>query len=481
MVTKTIDKALFFERLGYEPFPEQKLYHNSKARFRIPVCGRRFGKSLMAARDLEPDLFVPHSRHWIVGPTYDLAEKEFRVIWDDLIVKQGFGKDKRIKKAYNKRAGEMYINFTPWNTVLEVRTADKPENLVGEALDRVIMSEAAKHKHETWERYIRPALSDKRGSADFVTTPEGFNWLYNMWLHGQNPDFPDFDSWRFPSWTNKVVYPGGYEDEEIQLLLRTTTPEWFLQEIGADFASFVGKIYGEFDETQHVKKVEYDPTLPNYMFFDWGFARPLAAMEVQIAKVGGQEEVRVWREHYAANRTLEEHIEIMKRREQPEGYKIDMCFGDSADPAAVMYISEHLAPCGADDAAKKNWREGVDLVKSFLRLRHDGVSFTEDDVPIMTPGYFVDYSCENHIYEMNNYRTKANLLTGQEHSAMGVANRSADHSLDAVRYGLMHIFKLGATHRLADTELARTVSGAPAPRIKPMFQYSGGLVRGREF
>src|SRR5690606_10440315 len=173
-------------------------------------CGRRFGKSTMASRDLEPELFLPDRRFWIVGPNYDLGEKEFRVIWNDLIVGQALGRDKRVKKAYNKKQGDMYIEF-PWRTRLEVRSAQHPDTLVGDALHGVIMSEAAKHRSDTWERYVRAALGDYRGWASFPTTPEGQNWLYKLWQLGRNPNFPDYDSWRFPSWTNRVLYPGGRE------------------------------------------------------------------------------------------------------------------------------------------------------------------------------------------------------------------------------------------------------------------------------
>src|SRR5690348_15305866 len=183
---RVIDRNQFFRQIGYQPHREQLLFHNSKARFRIPVCGRRFGKSKMAGSDLEPHLFLPNKMDWIIGPTYDLGEKEFRVVWDDLIIGLRMGQDKSIKKAYNKKQGNMYIEF-PWQTRLEVRSADHPENLVGEALDRAIMSEAAKHKMETWERFVRPALADKRGQADFPTTPEGFNWLHNLWQLGRDP------------------------------------------------------------------------------------------------------------------------------------------------------------------------------------------------------------------------------------------------------------------------------------------------------
>jgi hypothetical protein len=102
-----ISKSKFFETIGYTPHKEQIAYHNSNARFKMACCGRRFGKSTMAAKDLEPELLLPKRRYWIAGPNYDLGEKEFRVIWDDLIIKMELGKDKRVKKAYNKKQGDM--------------------------------------------------------------------------------------------------------------------------------------------------------------------------------------------------------------------------------------------------------------------------------------------------------------------------------------------------------------------------------------
>ena len=100
-------KQAYFEKIGYAPHPGQALFHQSDARFRFANCGRRFGKSLMVARDLEPYLLQPNKHYWIVGPTYDLAEKEFRVIWRDMIIGLKLGKDPGIDKVYNKRGGTM--------------------------------------------------------------------------------------------------------------------------------------------------------------------------------------------------------------------------------------------------------------------------------------------------------------------------------------------------------------------------------------
>jgi hypothetical protein len=445
-VERYVDKAAFFEKIGYKPHPEQMKYHNSKARFKAPVCGRRFGKSTMAARDLEPELFVAKRRYWIVGPTYDLGEKEFRILWDDLIIGGKLGHDKKVKRAYNKKQGDMYIEF-PWQTRVEVRSADHPENLVGEALHGVIMSEAAKHRSDTWERYVRAALADHRGWATFPTTPEGQNWLYQLWRFGRNPEFPDYESWRFPSWANRVLYPGGRQDPEILLIEKTTTPEWFEQEIAADFTAFVGKIYGEFTEDGHVDRVPYNPALPNYMAFDFGYVNPLAAVEFQVT---ADDRIQVWREHYKSYTTLPEHLQLMSQRDQPPGYKIDLAFGDAADPEAAAYISTHLVPCVADPAAKKNWREGVDLVKTFLKPRETGL-YDEYDRPLYKPGLVIDHSCDNIIREFGNYRSPNTQRSGNNPKNPRETSQGVDdHALDALRYGLMSIFKLGAGAHLED-------------------------------
>jgi len=435
----------WFTKIGYHPHAPQMLYHDSLARFRIPCCGRRFGKSTMAARDLEPKLFQPNKRFWIVGPTYDLGEKEFRVIWNDLIVGQKFGRNKKVKKAYNKKQGDMYIEF-PWQTRLEVRSADHPDNLVGEALDWVIMSEAAKQKKETWERMIRPALADKRGGADFPTTPEGFNWLYDLWQNGPNPEEPFYESWTFPSWANTAVYPGGRNDPEILDLERNTVTEWFMQEIGAEFSAFVGKIYGEFRELIHVKPTPYDPSLPNYIAFDWGWANPMAAVEFQIA---ADDTVRVWRIHYKKNMTVRDFVNEMKARPQPPGYKITLCFGDHARPDAAVEVTQLMAPCITDPDAKSNWNQGVDLFKSFLKVE-DIEEFDEDGTPhcIGYETHFqIDPTCKDFIKEINNYKSKA-PVKGNNVPEMG--QNQADHCMDAIRYGLMHVFVLGTQHHLSE-------------------------------
>lgn len=478
-------KSAWFNIIGYEPHPKQLLYHNSTARFKPINCGRRFGKTMMVARDLEPKLFIPNSIYWIVGSTYKLGEKEFRVIWNDIMIKLGLGKDKRIKRAYNKEQGNMKLEF-PWNTQLYVMSADHPENLVGDGLDGVIMSEAAKHNKETWEKYVRPALTDRRGFADFPTTPESFNWYYDLWMQGQKDVDGVYESWMFPSWENKAIFPLGEKDPEILELRKSLGKTAFDQEIGAEFGSFSGKIYEEWDLTKHVTNITYNPNWPNYIAFDWGFTNPLAAVEFQVSPM---DEIYIWRLHYKSKETVATHCNIMKSRDQPNGYKISLCFGDAADPEAASVVTKSLAPCVTDARAKLNWREGIDLVKSFLERE---VGQDEFGGPIYAPALFVDKSCVDLIREFNTYKAREG---SNGNNPVEAAVKKDDHALDALRYGLMHLFKLSANSHLSDVVSSNSTSNInnASPLFNPTSMYglspisgpstpsSGFITKGGEF
>jgi hypothetical protein len=382
---------------------------------------------------------------YYTGNTYDLAEKEFRVIWNDLIIKKKFGKDKRVKKAYNKKQGDMRIEL-PWGTMVECRSAEHPDLLVGEALDHVIMSEAAKHKKETWDRFIRPSLADKRGTADFPTTPEGFNWLYELWGLGRDPSMPQYASWKFPSWYNTKIYPGGYQDEEIQLLLKTMDEEWFKQEIGADFASFVGKIFPDWDEFVHVREHKYNPLWKNYIAFDWGYTNPLAAVEFQVSP---SDQIFVWRVYYKSYKTVPDVAKELKAQDQPAGYRIHMGFGDPADPEAVQMMTRELGvPVWAPTEIKSDytWLDGIMLMRQFMSADRE-ISVDEYGTPEYEPSFFVDPRCREVIKEFSNYRSKA-PIKGANVPELG--QKMQDHTIDALRYALLCIFKIGTAGALTD-------------------------------
>lgn len=445
-----IDKPTLFEKLGYKPHSdEQWAIHNSTARFRIPNCGRRFGKSQVAGHDLTADSFIPDSYWWIVGPTYKLGEKEFRVIWDDY--KKLKLLDKCTTKNYNVNQGQMRL-VTPWNAVIEVVSAEKPDSLVGEGLDGVIMSEAARHSMRTWSQIIEPALSDKRGSAIFPSTPKGFNWFKGLYDLGQMRDqFPDYQSWTFPTWTNKAMYPGGYNDPELVRIRSTVSKQFWDQEYAGEFTSFEGQIYPEFRENIHVKKIEYNPAFKNYLAFDFGYVDPFCCYDIMVDP--SNDDVYVWREYQVTHQSTWTHAHAIKNRVNPEGYHVNAMYGD---PSGADEIATLALVLGIVYAERVPWSQGVEAIKRWLQ-------------PVEgKPKLFIDESCIHLRRQLSQLRKKE-IKDG--HSERDGQHDFDDHGPDTLRYFFNHYFVLGHNTSLASVYTKEYATSEAAT----FFTYSSGI------
>jgi hypothetical protein len=430
-----IDMDSLFKAIGFEPHsPGQWDYCKSARRFNVPCCGRRWGKSIATGHRITHKLFMPETYNWIVSPTYKLGEKEFRIVYRDF---EKLGLLKFCRKAYSIKQGDMRIQ-TPWKSVLEVVSAEKPDSLLGEGLTHACMSEAARHQRATWEQYIEPALSDLRGSADFPSTPVGFNWYHGLWTLGQDPQYKDYMSWNFPSWTNPVRYPGGYNDVEIVRIRAQVSKAYFDQEYGAQFTSYTGAIYEEWDERIHVREHKFRPDWPNYLVFDYGYANPFVCLDIQVDP---SDNVYVWREYYVRFKSTYEHGQALKERENPENYNVVSMWGDprGADEAATLALL--LGYVAFEDIP---WKHGVETIKRLLKPQADGF-----------PKLFVDPSCTNLRRQMGQLHVKppsrAQKNDLQEMTGDGnIQHKVDDHAVDALRYFIGPMFVGAAGSHLTD-------------------------------
>lgn len=462
----SISKEALFAEIDYKPHSKQQLFHDSKARFRIPCCGRRFGKSLMCGHEMTARLFVPDTMHWIIGPTYALGEKEFRVVFDNLFRKMGshFNSLRGVRKSYNVDQGNMSISL-PWNTRLEVKSAEKQDSLVGEGLDSCIMSEAALHKKDTFQMYIEPALLDKRGVADFPSTPRGHNWYEGLWLSGQDPQQEWAESWRFPTWENEALFPQGYDDPEIQKIKRTVSEFHWLQEYCAEFTALEGRIYDEFKREIHVKDLVYNPFWKNYQAFDFGFADPFVCLDIQVDP---SDNVYVWREYQIRRKTNTEHGLALAVRANPENYHVDGRFGDPSDPDAIRTLNAILGgkkiiarPLPVKNAISGK-QQGYEAVKQWLKVHADG-----------KPKLFINRSCIETIRQMEHLQSPPER---DDHNSKEGQREFDDHGPDAIRYFFNEYFITGYERG----DLVAVYSGRPGSEgiftYDSPFRNDGGLI-----
>jgi len=396
----------------------------------------------MVGHDMTLKMFVPDAYYWVIGPTYKTGEKEFRVVYHDLVRKLKMGN--KIRKSYNVKQGDMRIQM-PWNTSLEVVSAEKPDSLVGEGLDHAILSEAALHPRLIWDQYLRPALSDKQGSCDFPSTPRGNNWYKGLWKIGQTHGEDWYESWRMPSWFNYYKYPGGFNpqcknivdghhyknafvkcecNEEICEIFNRVSEMYFLQEYAAEFTSFEGKIYGDFDETIHVKPIKYNPAWESWAALDFGFSDPFVCLDIMVDPM---QNVYVWREYQKRYVTTYEHAYFLQNRDNPNGYHLDRI---AADPRGADEIAtvELVWRGGIEASAEVSWDNGVEAVKRWLKIQPDG-----------RPKLFIDPSCTEMIRQMGELKTPPVTSRSIERNLQRKPGTRTqhdydDHGPDALRY-----------------------------------------------
>jgi hypothetical protein len=423
-----ISREALWGKLDYKPHSQGQLdAHMAQERFRVTCCGRRWGKSIWAGREMTHKMFVPNSINWIVGPTYALAEKEFRVVFNDF---KKLGLLPTCKKVYNVDQGKMRIHFPQINSLVEAKSATKPDSLVGEGVDHMIVSEAAKHNRSTWEMYLRPALADKEGSADFPSTPQGYNWYKGLFDLGQEDEYKEYFSHRYPSWENPVIFPGGRTDGEIIAVEATVSEMFFQQEIAAEFTAFEGMIYPEFKEEIHIQDFEYNPANRNWLALDFGYVDPFVALDIMIDT---QQRVWVWREYMVSYKSTYEHGHILKERENPPGYHID---GIAADPRGADEIATLSWILGGIQAHAVGWGLGIESVKRALTVRDDD-----------TPGLIIHPRCKELIRQLRNLRNKQGR---EERNSPEGQHDYDDHGPDALRYFFNEYFVLGAGDSIAD-------------------------------
>lgn len=426
--------AEIFKAMRYFPHRAQIPVHESSARNKVVAAGRRFGKSELGAGELDVEAVKTRymlseleesgkrREFWIVGPNYSDSEKEFRKHYDAL--KRVGAPFDQPGTYYNAHNSDMQISLFKGKYLVLGKSAAKPESLVGEGLNGVIMAEAAKQKHVTWTKYIRPMLSDFKGWSIHSSTPEGKNWFYDLYMRGQDPNNEAWESWRAPSWANPHVYPMGATDEAVKYLQEVIdkrgqltaairkrsgvdpeiieqiidlSEETFNQEIAALFTEFAGRVFKGFDDEYHVRDLTFNPAWRTYACVDYGFTNPFVWLLLQESPFDGT--VHVLAEVYESGLSIDDAARhIADRGLCPSG--LLTFYPDPASPSDTLALERHLR-------VRATGGTGGEL---SIRLRYirealkDMNTHLPDGDPLRHPKLLIDRSCTNTIREMNDYR-----------------------------------------------------------------------------
>ena len=215
---------------------------NAPQRFKVAVCGRRFGKTTLSIREICKVASQPSKEIFYIAPTYRQAKM---IAWKKL-------KNKLLDLRWVSKVNESELSILlKNNSLISLKGADGgAQNLRGVGLDYLVMDEFSLIDEEAWTEVLRPALSDKMGSALFITTPAGMNWAKDLFDLAQ--EFPDeWASFQFTS-----IQGGNIPEAEIEAARRTLDIRTFKQEYEASFETFSGRIFYAFDRKYNLRSWE---------------------------------------------------------------------------------------------------------------------------------------------------------------------------------------------------------------------------------
>jgi phage terminase large subunit len=217
----------------------QRLIADAPFRFRVAVCGRRFGKTHLAIRELAKYASKPDQKVWYIAPTYRMAKQ---IVWKKL-------KKKLLAINWVNKVNEQDLTLELVNgSEISLRGADNYDSLRGVGLNFIVIDEAADIDSEAWHEVLRPTLADTGGHALFLGTPKGQNWFKDIYDNHQTKK--NWVSFQFTT-----IDGGNVPEDEVAQAKEDLDARTFSQEFLATFENFSGIIAYAFGQ-HNIKQAE---------------------------------------------------------------------------------------------------------------------------------------------------------------------------------------------------------------------------------
>jgi hypothetical protein len=403
--------------------PQWEIYRhgwNEAARFRVAVCGRRFGKSFLLAEELRRAARLAVARSigceneiWYGAPNFLQAK---RVMW------------RRLKQSIPPE----WLDGTALETsctlrlksghVLRLVGLDKHDSLRGSGLWFFAGDEWADCRPEAWLETIRPMLSVSCGHALFVGTPKGFDHFHQDYLRGQPGGESDYKSFLY-----STLDGGNVPEAEIHRAERLLDPRTFRQEYRASFETYSGRVIYAFDRAGNVAPCEWNRRVPIHIGIDFN-VNPMTST--------------IWQEDGVVTRQIDEIVlptsntdelcdEIARRYGLP---------GHDSMTATVSHIQVYPDPAGVQRRTSAHGRTDIGILhqRGFKVVALSSHPLVRDRMNVVNSQFqnaegqrraFVDPRCVQSIasYERLSYREG----TSEPDKSGGF-----DHLVDATGYYL---------------------------------------------
>jgi len=386
----------------------QRMIADAPFRFRVAVCGRRFGKTHLALRELAKYASRPEQRVWYVAPTYRMAKQ---ILWKKL-------KKKLISLNWVKKVNEQDLTLELVNgSEISLRGADNYDSLRGVGLNFIVLDEAADIDQEAWYEVLRPTLADTGGHALFLGTPKGMNWFKD--LYDNHTRLSNWMSFQFTTLQGGNVPEDEVAQARIDLDART-----FSQEFMATFENFSGIVAYAFGQHNILQAEQVNPNETLIIGNDFNVS-PMACCIMRRTRDGLHciDEIVL----YSSN--TNELVDEIRNRYPKNPIQI------FPDPAGVQRKTS--ANGNTDIKILENagftvrYHRQHPLVKDRINAANS-LFFQRDD---KTTRFYVDPKCKHTIKSLQQFCYKEGTQIPDKDSGF-------DHMFDALTYAIQFLFPI---------------------------------------
>lgn len=380
--------------------PAQSKIAKSRKRFRVINAGRRFGKTNLAGEEIKGVALTSPlgSKIAYIAPTIQQARD---IMWESLKrellpIAKKVNESRLELEIMNKDGDSVFIYLKGWENI---------ETLRGQKFVFVVIDEVAMMRKFWigWHEVIRPALTDMKGDALFLSTPKGFNHFYDLYNMQNNADKgQDYESFHFTTYDNPYI-----PVDEIESAKKELTEDRFAQEYMADFRKQEGLVYKEFDRRWHTFT---DDDIKNVSFtiagIDFGFTNPTAVITI---KQDYDNNYWVTDEYYKSGMTEDNIAEYVRN------CNFNYVYPDPENPSAIQKLTSYGVNVRTVLKNKDSISSGINTIREL---------FKSGKLKIHT-------RCVNLISEIETYHYPDNAKGDNENP-----EKVDDHTLDALRYAI---------------------------------------------
>jgi len=242
--------------------------HNRTARWACVVAHRRAGKTVAMCADLVVSALECKHPKPQVAYLAPFREQSKKVAWQYL-------KD-LTKPLWAKPPNESELKITIHNnrpgdhSTIYCGGSDNPDSLRGLYLDAVVLDEVGQMRPSTWYSVVRPALSDRQGSAIWAGTPAGKNFFWQL-REEARLNAGTHVLLELPASKTGILPEEELRDARAQMTEETYAIEYEVSFDAAVPGAYYAKQIGELYEREQVGQFAIDPDFAVDLVADLGF------------------------------------------------------------------------------------------------------------------------------------------------------------------------------------------------------------------